>query len=106
MEGTWAENRFADFCLWSDGAGASTHKRASLDHRLESEPNVKSVIINLLRTLMALLEKCHRTGKFQKSIRTYDGTNDQLQLRTWGTYALSTTQTSNVHFLKILTKAL
>lgn len=62
-ENDWAENRLADFNLWSERAGASETERASLDHRLESEPNIKGVIINLLRTLMALLEKCHKTGK-------------------------------------------
>ncbi|KAJ5376147.1 hypothetical protein N7509_013033 [Penicillium cosmopolitanum] len=58
MQQEWAENRLADFNLWSAGAGAYTIGKASLDHRLRANPEAHIIIINLLLMLKILIDKC------------------------------------------------
>lgn len=58
MQQKWAENRLADFNLWTAGAGASTTGKASLDHRLRANRETHTIIVNLLRMLRILVEKC------------------------------------------------
>lgn len=57
-EDEWARKRLADFNLWAAGSGASASGRASLDQRLTSHPSVRSVVVNLLCLLQALLTRC------------------------------------------------
>lgn len=64
MQDEWAENLLADFNLWSAGAGASANDRASLDHRLAPEPDVRAVVINLLSMLNAVVKRCQTQGKW------------------------------------------
>ncbi|KAL4804113.1 hypothetical protein BDV18DRAFT_162522 [Aspergillus unguis] len=59
-EDEWARKRLADFNLWAAGSGASASDRASLDQRLTRHPSVKSVVVNLLCLLQALLSRCLR----------------------------------------------
>ncbi|KAF8866589.1 hypothetical protein BDZ45DRAFT_578657, partial [Acephala macrosclerotiorum] len=58
----WAENRLADFNLWTAGVGASVKSRASLDERLAFEPEVRALVVNLLTTLKAFVEQCKELG--------------------------------------------
>lgn len=58
MQQEWAENRLADFNLWSTGAGASASGKASLDHRLHANPEAHAVLVNLLLMLRILIQKC------------------------------------------------
>lgn len=62
MQQEWAENRLADFNLWSAGAGAYTIGKASLDHRLRANPEAHIIIINLLLMLKILIDKCIDRG--------------------------------------------
>lgn len=58
MKDEWAENRLADFKLWAKGAGALAPDGASLDHRLSSNEETHSIILNLLLMLAVLVEDC------------------------------------------------
>ena len=62
MEQEWAENRLADFKLWTMGAGALAPGRASLDHRLSSRPEIHTVVINLILMLEVLVADCIHAG--------------------------------------------
>lgn len=59
----WAENRLMDFNLWASGVGASAKPPANLDQRLESQPDVRAVILGLLSTLAAFVDVCLKLGK-------------------------------------------
>lgn len=63
MKDEWAENRLADFNLWVSGIGASARGRASLDSRLALRPEVREVIVNLLRLLAGVVDECKRLGQ-------------------------------------------
>ncbi|QKX62441.1 uncharacterized protein TRUGW13939_09602 [Talaromyces rugulosus] len=58
MRQEWAENRLADFNLWTAGSGASTTGKTSLDHRLQANQETHIIIVNLLCMLRILIEKC------------------------------------------------
>ncbi|KAJ5995826.1 hypothetical protein N7481_002803 [Penicillium waksmanii] len=58
MQNEWAENRLADFNLWSTGVGAYTMGKASLDHRLRANPEAHTILINLLLMLKILIHRC------------------------------------------------
>ncbi len=58
MKDEWAENRMADFNLWAAGAGALTTGKASLDHRLKTDPQTHRIVTNLVLILEALVEDC------------------------------------------------
>lgn len=62
MEQEWAENRLADFKLWTMGAGVLAPGRASLDHRLSSRPEIHTVVINLILLLEVLVADCIHAG--------------------------------------------
>jgi hypothetical protein len=62
MHHEWAENRLADFNLWSTGVGASAKGKVSLDSRLAFEPDVKTLVINLLVLLDKTIEECEQSG--------------------------------------------
>lgn len=64
MREAWAENRLFDFNLWAAGVGASAKSTASLDFRLASQPEGKTVVIGLLSSLQAALEECKELGNF------------------------------------------
>ena len=76
MHQEWAENRLADFNLWSSGAGASTTGKASLDRRLRANPEARTILINLLLMLKILVQKCidggtcHTTHRLRLIIQT------------------------------------
>ncbi|KAH8704080.1 hypothetical protein BGW36DRAFT_288147, partial [Talaromyces proteolyticus] len=57
MQQEWAENRLADFNVWSAGAGAFAEGKTSLDHRLGSNPEAHTILINLLLMLRILVQK-------------------------------------------------
>ena len=63
MDGSWAENRLADFNLWAAGVGASARSRASLDWRLHFQPEVHIVLTSLLVTLKNFTDECKDIGK-------------------------------------------
>jgi hypothetical protein len=58
MRQEWAENRLADFNLWSTNAGATSTGKASLDHRLRGTPEAQIILLNLLLMLRILVQKC------------------------------------------------
>jgi hypothetical protein len=62
MYDKWAENRLLDFNLWASGVGAFARPAAGLDHRLETRPDARAVVIGLLATLNTLLHSCTRPG--------------------------------------------
>jgi hypothetical protein len=64
MKNEWAENRAIDFNLWISGIGALARKRASLDERLASQPETILLVVNLLKLLKLLLERCRELGGF------------------------------------------
>jgi hypothetical protein len=66
MKDEWAENRFADFNLWSAGAGIAARGKASLDERLAQKPEGRDVVTNLLRMLKVLLSKCTEKGALRR----------------------------------------
>lgn len=63
MHEEWAENRLADFNLWSSGAGVFAPASASFDWRLSSESDLKAVYTNLLQALKRLIDDCQVKGK-------------------------------------------
>lgn len=65
MGGHWAENRLADFNLWSTGVGASASPQASLDRRLRFHQDTKFVFLGLLSTLWECTEKCKELGRLR-----------------------------------------
>lgn len=58
----WSENCLADLNLWANGAGALKVGKASLDARLSSNLDAKIFVVNLLRMLQGLVEKCVEIG--------------------------------------------
>ncbi|KAF2873108.1 hypothetical protein BDV95DRAFT_372161 [Massariosphaeria phaeospora] len=62
MQDEWAENRLMDFNLWASGVGASAKPLASLDQRLESQPDVRAVVLGLLSTLVTFVDLCVDIG--------------------------------------------
>ena len=60
----WVENRLADFSLWAAGVGASAKERLSLDSRLVCEPGMRTVVIDLLKTLIVYVHQCKTIGRF------------------------------------------
>ncbi|KAL2813560.1 hypothetical protein BJX63DRAFT_421200 [Aspergillus granulosus] len=58
----WGENCLADLNLWANGAGALKVGKASLDARLSSNLDAKIFVVNLLRMLQGLAEKCVEIG--------------------------------------------
>jgi hypothetical protein len=60
----WVENRLADFNLWAAGVGASAKESLSLDSRLVCEPGMRTVVIDLLKTLMVYVHQCKNIGRF------------------------------------------
>lgn len=65
MGGHWAENRLADFNLWSAGVGASASRQASLDRRLRFHRDTKFVFLGLLSTLWEWTERYKELGRLQ-----------------------------------------
>ncbi|KID81237.1 transcription factor Zn, C2H2 [Metarhizium guizhouense ARSEF 977] len=61
-EDEWAENRLAEFSLWTATSGVFAGDRASLDARLALQPEVISVFISLLTILNDRLTKCQNFG--------------------------------------------
>lgn len=59
----WAENRLADFNVWDSGLGASSNRRASLEDRLASKPQVRTVVSNLLVLYKYSIDMCREIGK-------------------------------------------
>ena len=74
MHHEWAENRLADFNLWAAGVGASAEGRASLDSRLIFEPDVKTLVVNLLILLNGTVGECQELGMVQAA--------DDIELKT------------------------
>jgi hypothetical protein len=62
MHHGWAENRLMDFNLWASGVGASAMPPAGLDQRLESQPDVRAVMLGLLSTLTTFVDLCVQLG--------------------------------------------
>lgn len=62
MQLEWAENRLAEFKLWTATTGALAGDAASLDARLITEPDTKDLVNGLLVLLAQCLEKCKRFG--------------------------------------------
>ncbi|KAL3293052.1 Pfs NACHT and Ankyrin domain protein [Colletotrichum asianum] len=60
MQLEWAENRLAEFKLWTATTGALAGDAASLDARLITEPDTKDLVNGLLVLLAHCLEKCKR----------------------------------------------
>ncbi|KAK2590082.1 hypothetical protein QQS21_012243 [Conoideocrella luteorostrata] len=58
----WAENRLAEFNLWTANSGVFAGDRASLDARLALQPEVTSVFISLLTALNERLTQCQYFG--------------------------------------------
>lgn len=58
MQQERAENRLADFNLWSMGVGASSTGKASLDYRLHDSLEAHTILPNLLLMLRILIQKC------------------------------------------------
>ncbi len=60
MEREWAENRLADFNLWTSGIGAAATEtdKISLDARLSGKPGLITVFTRLLQMLIGFLEDC------------------------------------------------
>lgn len=63
-EDEWAENRLAEFNLWTANSGVFGGDRASLDARLALQPEVISVFIGLLTVLNERLTQCQYFGTF------------------------------------------
>ena len=61
----WAENRLAEFNLWTASSGVFAGDRASLDYRLAPHPEVKSVMVSLLAVLTESLTQCQYYGMEQ-----------------------------------------
>jgi hypothetical protein len=59
----WVENRLADFDLWSAGVGASAKDKLSLDTRLMCDVGMRTVVIDLLNTLIVYVQQCRTLGK-------------------------------------------
>ena len=59
----WAENRLADFKLWEAGIGAYSTRGLSLDERLESKPQIREVVLNLLCALKSTIDQCRDMGR-------------------------------------------
>ena len=59
----WADNRIADFNLWASSIGALAAKRASLDARLETQPDLLTFVINLVKLLDLLIQDCIELGR-------------------------------------------
>lgn len=58
MKKSWAESRLADMKLWASGVGALARPEASLECRLQFQPQVRTVLINLLLTLQEFFKIC------------------------------------------------
>ncbi|KAF7543166.1 hypothetical protein G7Z17_g10964 [Cylindrodendrum hubeiense] len=58
MELEWAENRLAEFSLWTAMTGTFAPERASLDARLAMELETKNLVTGILVLLLACLHKC------------------------------------------------
>lgn len=63
-EDEWAENRLAEFNLWTANSGVFGGERASLDARLALQPEVIGVFISLLTVLNERLTQCQYFGAF------------------------------------------
>lgn len=63
MHHEWAENRLAEFKLWAASVGAFAGDRASLDMRLATEWDTKSLVINMLVLLHGCIETCQMFGR-------------------------------------------
>ncbi|KAF2148359.1 hypothetical protein K461DRAFT_61553 [Myriangium duriaei CBS 260.36] len=79
----WAQNRIADFNLWSSGVGATAKKHMSLDVRLQDDDAARAVVTGTLYSLAAWARKCadlagegvdaqesHQPGILNTSIKT------------------------------------
>ena len=64
MHNEWAENRLMDFNLWASGVGASAKPPTGLDQRLNSQPDVRAVILGLLSTLTTFIDMCVQLGTY------------------------------------------
>lgn len=62
MHREWAENRLADFRLWTANIGAFARDRASLDMRLGSEYETKILVVKILTLLHGCVETCLTLG--------------------------------------------
>jgi hypothetical protein len=58
----WAENRLADFRLWTANIGAFARDRASLDMRLDTEQETKILVVKILTLLHGCVETCLTLG--------------------------------------------
>lgn len=76
MKESWAESRLADMNLWASGVGALARPEASLDRRLQFQPNARFVLTNNLLTLQAFIESCHMHALNETHSNNFDDKTD------------------------------
>lgn len=64
MQDDWAENRLMDFNLWASGVGVTAVPPATLDQRLDSQPDIRAVVLGLLATLTTMINLCLKLGTY------------------------------------------
>jgi hypothetical protein len=61
-ESDWIDKMAADFNWWSLSIGATKSGHSSLDYRVRTRDDVRSLLVNLLESLVVSLQKCIDIG--------------------------------------------